>query len=69
MKMDKMRSILTDLGKQLLHANRISSGVENLLENRCKQYNGLPCELVEIRYVPSDSIVNGYRNKCEFTIG
>lgn len=69
MKMDKMRSILANLGKELTYANKISTCVKNSLEERCKRYDGIPCELVPIRYLPYDSIANGYRNKCEFTIG
>lgn len=68
-KMDRMRSVLKDLAKELKIANKLSPCILKLLEDRCAQYDGLPCELSDIRHAPEESIVNGYRNKCEFTIG
>ena len=67
--MDKMRSVLEKLGKELKIANKFSPSVLKLLEDRSIQYNGLPCELADIRHAPEEAIINGYRNKCEFTIG
>lgn len=64
-----MRSILEQLGKELLHCNKMNSSVRNIVEKRCQQYSGLPCELVDIKYAPFEKIAKGYRNKCEFTIG
>ncbi|KAK7590922.1 hypothetical protein V9T40_002535 [Parthenolecanium corni] len=69
LKMNNMRSILEQLGKELLHCNKMNSSVRNIVEKRCQQYSGLPCELVDIKYAPFEKIAKGYRNKCEFTIG
>lgn len=58
-----MRKLLLKLGDQLLDANRDLA--EWLKEQRAKN-DGLPCPLLDIR---SSSVINGYRNKCEFSIG
>jgi hypothetical protein len=68
-KMDKMRSILKNLAKELVYVNKFSPRIRKFLEDRFAQYEGLPCELAEIRHAPAESYVNGYRNKCEFTVG
>lgn len=64
-----MKSVLKELGKELLHSNKMSSSIRNILEKRCQENDGLPCELVDIKYAPFEKIAKGYRNKCEFTIG
>lgn len=38
----------------------------NFIESQRKLYNGLPCELKPIKRSP---LIDGYRNKCEFTVG
>ncbi|GAB0086999.1 Beta-1,3-glucan-binding protein, N-terminal [Sergentomyia squamirostris] len=36
------------------------------IERLRKEFNGLPCEMEQIRASP---LISGYRNKCEFTVG
>jgi tRNA (uracil-5-)-methyltransferase len=36
------------------------------VDQQRSKYNGLPCELWDIRASP---VCDGYRNKCEFTVG
>ncbi|KOC62531.1 tRNA (uracil-5-)-methyltransferase like protein A [Habropoda laboriosa] len=64
LKQKEMRSILTNICKQMLKESK-----DDLLKwlNRQKdEYQGLPCELLPIL---STDIITEYRNKCEFTVG
>lgn len=45
---------------------RINPNLKNWIAENKKRYDGLPCELWNIRYSEE---TEGYRNKCEFTIG
>ncbi len=67
--MEKIRYVLLELSKELFHCNKANTKLRELLQERCQRYDGMPCELSEIRHVPSESDIKGYRNKCEFTIG
>lgn len=58
-----MRKLLLQLGDELLKANSDLSG---WLKEQREKNDGLPCPLLDIR---SSSVINGYRNKCEFSIG
>lgn len=68
LKMKNIRSVLEELTKELRHFNKDNS-IRNVLEERCRANDGLVCELMDIRHAPYDTVVNGYRNKCEFTVG
>lgn len=51
------------MGNKLAHEN---PDLQKWLEENKAKYNGVPCELWDMRH-PEE--INGYRNKCEFTIG
>ncbi|ENN76561.1 hypothetical protein D910_08348, partial [Dendroctonus ponderosae] len=63
LKQEEIASILCNLGKDLASANL---EIQSYIEKQQEKYNGLPCELMDIRF---SNEINGYRNKCEFTIG
>jgi len=56
--------LLKDFGKQ--YWNHASGKKKSWIEEQRKKFNGLPCELLPIKASP---VVEGYRNKCEFSIG
>ena len=58
-----MKKLLITFGEQLLDAN---DDLADWLKEQREKYDGLPCPLLDIR---SSSVINGYRNKCEFSIG
>lgn len=58
-----MKAILIKLGQQMLKENK---NLNEWLTIQKNKYDGLPCELQSIL---SADIKEGYRNKCEFTIG
>ncbi|KAK6625257.1 hypothetical protein RUM43_005551 [Polyplax serrata] len=62
-KNNQIRMSLKKFSNELIKANPE-------LSKWCKQqeskYNNLPCELLPIRH---SNVINGYRNKCEFSIG
>ncbi|CAG9856575.1 unnamed protein product [Phyllotreta striolata] len=62
-KQENVRKVLQKLGNGLAHNN---PELQKWIENQKVLYNGLPCELSNIRYADEN---NGYRNKCEFTVG
>ncbi|CAH1985714.1 unnamed protein product [Acanthoscelides obtectus] len=63
LKEETIKKVLTKLGTYLSNHN---DELKEWLECQKKKYDGLPCELLEIRH--SDQ-PDGYRNKCEFTVG
>jgi len=63
MKYKDMRAILLNLGKNLLKSN---PDLKPWIVDQRNKNNGLICPLEEVR---SAEPINGYRNKCEFTIG
>ena len=62
-KQKEMRKIINSLGEQISKVNR---DVGDWLNEQKNKYDGLPCELGKIVHT---DVINGYRNKCEFTIG
>ncbi|XP_057327064.1 tRNA (uracil-5-)-methyltransferase homolog A-like [Microplitis mediator] len=63
MKQDQMRSIIVKIGQQIARANNELIG---WIEKQRAVNNGLICELQPIL---NAEVTEGYRNKCEFTIG
>ncbi|XP_023288732.1 tRNA (uracil-5-)-methyltransferase homolog A [Orussus abietinus] len=63
LKQKKMEGVLKTLGQEILKGN---ANLADWLASRREKYSGLPCELLPIL---SASEIEGYRNKCEFTIG
>ncbi|KAK3919611.1 tRNA (uracil-5-)-methyltransferase-like protein A [Frankliniella fusca] len=63
MKREDMKKLLLQLGNDLLEAN---SDLSEWLKEQREKNDGLPCPLLDIR---SSSVIDGYRNKCEFSIG
>ena len=51
------------LGDEILKVNK---DLGDWLSQQKEKFNGLPCELEEIVH---SNVTDGYRNKCEFTIG
>lgn len=62
-KYDKTKEFLIKLSKEILKENR---SLTPWMEKQKEKYNGLPCELLSICAATNH---DGYRNKCEFTIG
>ncbi|KAI4456678.1 trna (uracil-5-)-methyltransferase [Holotrichia oblita] len=58
-----IRHILIKLGNDLAHQN---NDLQEWLQQQKEQFHGLPCEFLNIRHAEN---INGYRNKCEFTVG
>lgn len=67
-KKNDVKKVLEQLTRQLLHENKLVKSSATL-EERIKANNGIVCELSDIRHPPLDTVNQGYRNKCEFTIG
>ncbi|XP_049817346.1 tRNA (uracil-5-)-methyltransferase homolog A isoform X2 [Aethina tumida] len=59
----EIKQILKKLGNDLHHHN---GELRSWLDKQKKKHGGLPCELLEIR---SGEPIDGYRNKCEFSVG
>uniref|UniRef100_A0A1B6D834 tRNA (uracil(54)-C(5))-methyltransferase n=2 Tax=Clastoptera arizonana TaxID=38151 RepID=A0A1B6D834_9HEMI len=57
------KEILKNVGKEILKAN---NSLKQWVLKRTEQFDGLPCELHPIQHPQQ---YDGYRNKCEFTIG
>jgi len=51
------------MGHEILKGN---PALKPLIELQRSKYHGLPCELWDVRASP---VCDGYRNKCEFTVG
>nr|CAD7200184.1 unnamed protein product [Timema douglasi] len=62
-KQENIRELLIDLGHKLVRGN---SALASWLDGQKVKHGGLPCELWDIRRSP---VCDGYRNKCEFSIG
>lgn len=58
-----MRDVINRLGQEL---SKVNKDLEKWLNAQKKKHDGLPCELGEIVHT---DVTEGYRNKCEFTIG
>lgn len=58
-----MKEILKKMGNQLSHVN---PELRSVIEENKGKFDGLPCEMWPIRQAEK---IDGYRNKCEFTIG
>lgn len=66
--MKNIKTILEELSRELIRNNKPCKAVDFLGE-QCRIRDGIVCELSNIRHVPLDEIQDGYRNKCEFSIG
>ncbi|XP_022185455.2 tRNA (uracil-5-)-methyltransferase homolog A isoform X1 [Nilaparvata lugens] len=64
MKQQKARKLLERFGNELATANR---SLKPWLDSQKAKFDGLPCQLLDIVSVKDHC--DGYRNKCEFTIG
>nr|CAD7399028.1 unnamed protein product [Timema cristinae] len=62
-KQENIRELLVDLGHKLVRGN---SALASWLDGQKVKHGGLPCELWDIRRSP---VCDGYRNKCEFSVG
>jgi tRNA (uracil-5-)-methyltransferase len=62
-KQNEMKSVINKMGEEILKVNKDLAGWFN---KQIENNDGLPCKLEKI--VHSD-IIEGYRNKCEFTVG
>lgn len=62
-KSEEMRGFLKRLHRQL---EKNCPDIKHWLLERKKKYGAIPCELLDI--LPSP-VTEGYRNKCEFTVG
>lgn len=58
-----MQRVLVDLGKKLSNEN---PSLRQWLSSQREKNSELPCELWPIRRADS---IDGYRNKCEFSVG
>ncbi|XP_033220728.1 tRNA (uracil-5-)-methyltransferase homolog A [Belonocnema kinseyi] len=63
LKQKEMKTVLIKMGQQILKENK---NLKDWLSSQNEKYEGLPCELMPIL---SADLIEGYRNKCEFTIG
>lgn len=63
-KQSETENLLKEFGK-MFWVNS-SSDKRKWIEEQREKFNGLPCQLLPIKASPQ---INGYRNKCEFTIG
>lgn len=57
-----MKSVLEKLCQNIAKANKDT----NIWFSEQRDLHNLPCELLPIVHA---DVINGYRNKCEFTIG
>ncbi|XP_015837917.1 tRNA (uracil-5-)-methyltransferase homolog A isoform X2 [Tribolium castaneum] len=62
-KQEEARNILKRLGNELARQN---PDLREWLNKQKEKFDGLPCELLNIRYADE---CDGYRNKCSFTVG
>lgn len=62
-KQENIRQILVKMGHEILKGN---PALKPWIELQRSKYHGLPCELWDVRASP---VCDGYRNKCEFTVG
>ncbi|XP_063227966.1 tRNA (uracil-5-)-methyltransferase homolog A-like [Bacillus rossius redtenbacheri] len=62
-KQKKVRSLLLSLSRDIVKANPT---LAPWIKSQKAKHEGLPCELLPIRPSP---VQDGYRNKCEFTVG
>lgn len=62
-KQNEMKELLKKLGNELTRQNL---ELKKWIEAQQEKYDGLPCELLDLRYSEQ---IDGYRNKCEFTVG
>ncbi|KAJ8923060.1 hypothetical protein NQ315_001609 [Exocentrus adspersus] len=63
LKQDDIKTTLKKLGNELSHHN---PALRKWLDDQKSTYDGLICDLKEIRFSEQ---TEGYRNKCEFSIG
>lgn len=62
-KQKNIRQILVKIGHDMVKGN---PALKPWVDRQRSKYNGLPCELWDVRASP---VCDGYRNKCEFTVG
>ncbi|XP_044252549.1 tRNA (uracil-5-)-methyltransferase homolog A [Tribolium madens] len=62
-KQEEVKNILKRLGNELARQN---PDLRDWLSKQKEKFDGLPCELLNIRYADE---CDGYRNKCSFTVG
>lgn len=62
-KSNDMKEVLKRMGNQLSHVN---SELRSYIDENKEKYDNLPCETWPIRRADK---IDGYRNKCEFTVG
>lgn len=58
-----VRQVLVNLGDELANLN---FEIRKYIRAQKVKYDGLPCELLDIRH---STQIDGYRNKCEFSVG
>ncbi|VEN61220.1 unnamed protein product [Callosobruchus maculatus] len=63
LKQEGVKKVLSRLASQLAYYN---PQLQQWIEKQKESYNGLPCELLDLRGTVQSQ---GYRNKCEFTVG
>ncbi|XP_018561203.1 tRNA (uracil-5-)-methyltransferase homolog A [Anoplophora glabripennis] len=63
LKQEDIKTVLKRLGSDLVHHN---PELRKWIDKQRSAYNGLPCNLRDIRFVKE---IDGYRNKCEFSVG
>ncbi|KAL1497381.1 hypothetical protein ABEB36_008361 [Hypothenemus hampei] len=62
-KQDKVRNLLKQLANDIGNQN---IEIREYLDKQKQKFDGLPCQLLDIQYSTN---IDGYRNKCEFSIG
>ncbi|XP_043267393.1 tRNA (uracil-5-)-methyltransferase homolog A-like [Venturia canescens] len=62
-KVKDIKSVLMRMGQELLRENK---GLSQWVDQQKSSFQGLPCKLLPIL---SADVTDGYRNKCEFTVG
>lgn len=68
LQLEKKTELITDTLKKFARQLKdVNPNIGDWLSEQTKKYNGLPCEVWPIRY--SELSEEGYRNKCEFSIG
>ncbi|CAH1115940.1 unnamed protein product [Phaedon cochleariae] len=63
LKLEDIKEVLRKMGNNLAHGN---PELQKWIEKQRSLHNGLPCELQDIKF---SEVIEGYRNKCEFTVG
>ncbi|XP_060521309.1 tRNA (uracil-5-)-methyltransferase homolog A [Cylas formicarius] len=62
-KQAEIKDVLSKLGNNLARQN---PELREWIDSQKIKHEGLPCELLDIKF---SDVIDGYRNKCEFTVG